>query len=305
MKKLWLIISTALLFLVSCQAKEVSITILVPDGIPSIAQSELEYQENGYTIDRIAGPQPLSAAFTSGSYDVIIAPINLGANLYQKGAEYRLAGILTWSNLQIISRVEINQLNDLSGQDIISFGQGAIPEIVISHLLSQITFDEPISIDYTATSVQESLLMFLQGADYAIVSEPITSQVLDLEDTVYIYDLADAWSSLTGFESFPQAGVFVHNNLTDQEINIYLSDLEDASNLAINHPDDIAEKCASMDYPFESSLIEISLPKSHIDFQTSSQAQVAINQMLQLIYEEKPALIGDALPDDDWLYLPS
>lgn len=305
MKKMLIIIAIMVMTLTACQKESQTLSILAPNGIPSIAQSDLEFQDNIYEIERISGPQPLSAAFISQSHDVIIAPINLGANLYQKGSEYQLAGILTWSNLQVISRFPIQSLDDLQGQDIVAFGQGSIPEIILTHLFNQANLENPVQVSYSVSSVQESLLSFMQGSDYALVSEPVTSQVLGLDEDVYIFDLADVWVNQTGLNLFPQAGVFVKKNLDKDLINDYLSDLEEATNLAISNPQLIAEQCQTMDYPFDSQLIQTALPKSHIDFQLSDQANQAIQDMLNLIYEEKPELIGGQLPDDDWLYSPS
>ena len=305
MKKIFLLIAYCFLFLVGCQTEETTLSILVPNGIPSIAQSQLEYDDNVYDVERVSGAQPLSAAFLNNTHDIIIAPINLGANLYQKGATYQLAGVLTWSNLQIISRTPIQSLSDLEGQEIIAFGQGAIPEIILTYLFEQADLANSTTINYDATSVQESLLTFMQGADYAVVSEPVTSQVLSLDETVYIFDLANPWSTTTGLSDFPQAGVFVSQSLQNKQINDYLSDLEDATNKAIDNPEEIAALCSLMDYPFEESLITISLPKSHIDFQTSTIAKDAIDDMLNLIYNENKALIGNNLPDEGWLYLDS
>lgn len=305
MKKTLIIISLLIFALIGCQKDQKTLSILVPNGIPSIAQSDLEYQKNQYNISRISGSQPLSAAFIAETHDVIIAPINLGANLFQKGANYQLAGILTWSNLQIISRTQINSLEDLEGQTLIAFGQGSIPEIVLTHLFNPLDFQNPVEIIYSATSVQESLLYFMQGSLFALVSEPVTSQAVELDDDIYIFDLASVWTDQTGLDLFPQAGVFIKNNLENAIVNQYLSDLETATNLALSNPSLIASQCESMAYPFDASLIEKALPQSQIDFQDTSQAKQAIDQMMNLIYEENPALIGQTLPGEDWLYTPS
>lgn len=302
MKKLLILTLIFCLSLLGCQTPKETLTILVPNGIPSIAISSIEYNNDNYQVDRITGPAPLTAAFTSNTYDIIIAPINLGANLYSKGVEYQLSAVLTWSNLQIISRTPITNLSDLAGKTITAFGEGAIPEIVISYLFNQVNSVETITINYSVSSAQESLLSFLQGDDYAIVSEPVTSQALDSEEDIYVYDLANDWYDFTHLQLFPQAGVFVSTETSRTTKNKALNDIFEAVNLALENPSLIASYCAEMDYPFGEDLISTSIPTSHIDLQYIDESRDAVNQMLQLIYDTNPALIGNALPDEGWWY---
>jgi NitT/TauT family transport system substrate-binding protein len=276
--------------------------VIVPNGIPAIAQSYIEHEQTDlYEIDRVSGPQPLVAAFTSASHDVIIAPVNLGANLYSKQSPYLLAGIITWSNLQIISHSPIQSIDDLEGKNIIAFGQGATPQMIIDYLFSQ--HQSSANIDYVGSSAQESYLNFLQTDEgIAIVSEPITSTAKANNEDLYVFDLADLWVQTTGMPLFPQAGIFVHEDLSNDAIDQYLNDIEDAAYIALDKPSTIAEYCENLDYPFERDTIEQALTNSGIAYQSSDQAKDAINQFLQLIYEFKSQLIGGEIPDEDWIY---
>jgi NitT/TauT family transport system substrate-binding protein len=276
--------------------------VMVPNGIPAIAQSYIEHEQSDlYEIDRVSGPQPLVAAFTSSSHDVIIAPVNLGANLYNKQSPYLLAGIITWSNLQIISHAPIHSLTDLQNEHILAFGQGATPQIIIDYLFSQQQIS--VNMDYVGSSAQESYLNFLQTDDgIAIVSEPVTSTAKANDASLYVFDLADLWIQTTGMPLFPQAGIFVHQDLSSDAIDQYLNDIEDAAYIALDRPSVIAGYCENLDYPFERDIIEEALSNSGIAYQSSDQAMEAIYEFLQLIYDFKPQLIGGMIPDEDWIY---
>jgi len=308
MKKMIVLCFVLLLTMLSCQSNDTeeveSLSILVPNGVPSIAQSYLEYNQSDiYGIDRISGPQPLVAAFTSESHDVIIAPVNLGANLYSKGMNYQLAGIVTWSNLQIISRFEITDISLLSGKDIIAYGEGSTPEMIIEYLFNSFLLTEKANITYEATSVQESLVLFLQNEDsIAIVSEPVTSQAKTMVDNLYVLDLSELWTYYTGFDLFPQAGIFVHKDLEESIVNQYLIDIEIATLKAKQNPSLIANYCVSLDYPFEKSNIESSIRLSQIEYQSIDVSYQAIVDYLELIFDFKPELIGNQIPDGDFYY---
>jgi len=306
MKKISLILLIFLSFLLLGCQEETKLSVIVPNGIPSIAQSHLEYEQGDvYDIERVSGPQPLMAAFTSGSYDVIIAPVNLGANFHQKGSDYKLGGILTWSNLQIISPIQIDDIEDLSGHTIKAFGQGSVPEMIITYLFEEIELSEPVNIDFNASSAQESLMSFIQNGDIAIVSEPVTTQARTMTDEIFVIDLANLWRQETDLDLFPQAGVFFKQNIDPQLINQYLDDLNLGSADVNDDPQATAGYCLALDYPFEESIIASAIPNANINFEYTADVRSQIDQFLTMILNENPSLIGEAMPSETWYYQPS
>lgn len=304
MKKYLLITYMMLcLSLIACKGEDpYKLSVIVPNGTPAIAQAYMEHEQNHiYDIERVSGPQLLVAAFTSQSHDIIIAPINLGANLYVKESPYQLAGVLTWSNLQVISNQVINDLDDLQGKSIYAFGQGATPQMIIDYLFTQAQID--VTIDYTSSSAQGAYLNFLQDDNgIAIISEPLTSTAKANHEDLYILDLGDLWQETTDKPLFPQAGIFVRKDLSADAINQYLNDIEDAAFLAIDKPSTIATYCENLDYPFERDIIEAALANSGIAYQSSVLAENAIDDFIDLIYDFKPQLIGGEKPDENWFY---
>ena len=288
--------------LTSCNNNQDQIKVIVPNGVPSIAQSYMEYhQENtNYVIERVSGPSPLLAAFTSKSHDIIIAPINVGANLYNKGTGYKLAGLLTWTNFQIISKSPIN-INNLDNYTIISYGKAAVPEIILDYLFEQI--NPNIEINFDASSVQEAYLRFLQEDNtIAIISEPVTTTAILNDESLYTLDLAQVWEDYTEFDLFPQAGVFVSEELTISQVNNYLRGLQSAAIYTLNNPEEVADFCESMDYPFSLEVIKGSITKSNIAFLYAEDEEKVINDFLQMIYDFKPELIGNAIPSEDFIW---
>jgi len=305
MKKILLMIMILTVSLMACQKTE-SANVIVPNGVPSIAQSYMEYNTNKheFNIERVNGPQPLVAAFTAESHDIIIAPVNLGANLYQKGSPYQLTGVLTWSNLQIISRTEINDITDLSGKDVVAYGEGAVPQMIIDYLFDLVEFNQDVNIQYDASSPQESFMTFLQEEEsIAIVSEPVTTSAKDQIGSLYVLDLADVWSDYTNLDLFPLAGIFVHKDLSSNTVQNYLSLINESADLVYEDPSEIAELCESLGYPFEKTIIADSIASSQIDFQSMEDSKETVESFISMIYEYKPALIGGSIPDEDWYYL--
>ncbi|MFA7075263.1 MAG: MqnA/MqnD/SBP family protein [Candidatus Izemoplasmatales bacterium] len=303
MKKILLFLLLIItLSITSCTNNSDDIKVLVPNGTPSIAQSLMEYHQdnNNYQIERVSGPAPLLAAFTSKSHEIIIAPLNLGANLYQKQSSYKLAAVVTWTNFQLISNNPID-LNNLTDKKIITYGKNATPEIIIDYLFSQI--DSNISISYEASSVQESYLKFLQEEDsLAIVSEPVTTTAKESNPDLYVLDLAEVWTTYTEYELFPQAGVFVSESLTDSQIKTYLRALESSVKYTLDNPEITASNCKSLEYPFDEDIISKSITSSNIEFVYANEQIDVIYDFLEMILLNKPELIGESIPDEVFIW---
>ena len=63
---------------------ENEIKVIAPMGTPYLALGGLLEEEN-VKIECVAGTDPLKAALVAGEYDVVVAPINLAAQLFNKG----------------------------------------------------------------------------------------------------------------------------------------------------------------------------------------------------------------------------
>ena len=102
MKKLLLIITLFLfgVVIVSCGDGEPlkengvvlnsEVKLIVPNGTPYLAVAGL-LENNNINIEVVSGPANLQSALVSGSCDIVIAPINLGVNLYNKrNSKYKI-----------------------------------------------------------------------------------------------------------------------------------------------------------------------------------------------------------------------
>ena len=82
MRKILLLLCMLLLVLLaSCSEQTTKVSIIVPNGTPYLAIAGL-LEEEQVEIDVVNGPSNLQSALVSASHDIVIAPINLGANLY-------------------------------------------------------------------------------------------------------------------------------------------------------------------------------------------------------------------------------
>lgn len=211
MKKLMKVLLGGLLTLTlagcSTHKESYSVKILCPTGAPSLAfVSEYEnIMENGQ-IDFVDGTDMLIAEFSKANsdYDVIVAPINLGAKLIEKGqTSFKLDSVITWGNLYLVGTSE----DALNGDgEIALFGEGAVPQKVYT----SVNADSSLKATYyqSATLVQQQLLA--GNVKVGMLAEPLATATIakakqqNLELKV-VKDLQAAY----GDEGYPQAAIFV------------------------------------------------------------------------------------------------
>lgn len=188
---------------------QVELSIVSPSGAPALSLAGVINDQNimlDYQI--VDGSDVLTSEFTSGEKDLIIAPVNLGNKLISNGANYKMIGVVTWGNLYIAGQ-------EAFGGKIAAFGQGAVPEKILNYVFGE---DKDFEVEYFA-SVQEASSMLIGGKySAALLAEPVLTMTKakyaeNHEDEISVlYNLQDIYKDVSGFDSYPQAALFVKND---------------------------------------------------------------------------------------------
>lgn len=295
------------------QFEDVSFDILVPSGSTamSVAHFTATKPELGdhvtYSVNPyVQGSDPLVAAFTSETSQVIVAPTNLGATLYQKEVPYQLVATLVWGNLYLISNEELT-FDDLSGRKITAFGQGSTPDIVLQTILREKGLLDSVEIEYLA-SVSDVQSMFAAGEiDVAVIAEPSLSVLKTKVDAVnVVVDFQEQWGELYGVTSYPQASLFVHKDLINNHSEVIeplLAQIETSVDFANQSPAEMAKEAVETGLEIPEPIIVASTSNSNLIFKTAEEAKDEIQLYLEKLYEFDPKTVGGNLPDDNFYYL--
>ncbi len=222
MKK-WLTALLTAVMLTACGTQTTPEThhILCPTGAPALAFLSVyqEVAENGaFTLTEGSDQLVAELSKNDSEYDVIVAPVNLGAQLIAKDkTAYRLAGIVTWGNLYIVGTE-----GALDGEgEIELFGEGAVPAKVYeaSQLETSLTpryVSEASLVSADLASGQTQCGMLAEPLATATIAKAkqqgITLQVLA--------DLQECYQKATGSDTYgyPQAAVFVKEGTDASEL---------------------------------------------------------------------------------------
>lgn len=203
--KRWLWCLVMALMLCGCGSNETAsenLNILTPQGAPALAVLPL-YQADHVNVRSVAGSDPLIAelAKADSEYDMIIAPVNLGAKMLEKqSSDYHLAAIVTWGNLYIVGTEEYQ-----SGDPLAAFGENAVPQKI---LMKQGWAENAT---YFA-SVQDVAAQLLSGRFTAgLMAEPAATAAIakGKEKGIHFSILHDLQENDSGKHGYPQAAIFI------------------------------------------------------------------------------------------------
>ena len=216
--KAFAVIAAAALLLTGCATPGNSdipsdkVEVLVPQG--ATALSMLSVFGNKHTkINTVEGTDILMSemAKEDSNFDIIVAPINMGAKMIEKGGNaYMLHSVLTWGNLYVIGNE--NALNE-EGEFAV-FGENAVPQKILEGALDM----KAIAPKATYfNGVNEAQAELLSGkANVALLAEPAaTATIAKGKETgknfQVLMDLQNEYATKnkTEHKGYPQAAIFV------------------------------------------------------------------------------------------------
>lgn len=289
-KRAFLILGAVLLS--SCRTPlDNRLSLLVPSGAPFLSVAGIaEETKTEVTV----GPDLLPVAFTKGEKDFIIAPITIGAKLYNlKQSNYQLQAVLGWSNLYLLSRTPITDVQDLEGEEVLAFAEHATPGIMLSFA----TKDIDLNLTYFKT-VSDVVGPFLaRQYDTVLMSEPLLSKVIaESNEPLHIFDL----QSIDTLPQIAQFGLFVSPEADQPKVADYLSKLAtNISELNTSAPTYV-DRIIDLDVQFTNlgkEVLVASIPRLDLAYVSGSAAKTVVNDFFSYLVAADPLIIGDHVVD--------
>jgi len=274
MKKVLLLLSLSVLTLAACGGTDSSsvsssssedinydFSIISPTGAPTAAFYQYAASEQWDTNSTATN---VAAQFQTSNYDVIVFDSLKGIAQItntEYPAPYKLARIITKGNYYLVSIDKPVGSEPTTDDLIVNFGQNGTPDTVYRQLYPDVV-DNTVYV----TSVSDALTVLTTGlyhqtpVDYVFIAQPALYSALNNTNAAtygkikVVADIQEKWMEKTGQDGFPQAGIFVRNDVYlshPKGFENFLGGIDEAIETAIDDPDTVVNAMNEFGTPSE------------------------------------------------------
>lgn len=244
-----------------------------------------------------------------GNIDIACLPANLAAVLYgQSEGKLVTIAVNTLGVLYIVEQGEsIQSVADLKGKTIVASGKGSTPEYALRYLLEKngLDPDTDVTMDWK-TEHSECVSAIAAGtATVAMLPQPyVTVAQSKIDGLRTALDLTEQWDSV-GDGSAMITGVAVANRdfaeANPEAVAEFLKEYQASVEWVNAHVEEAAELIGEYGI-VEADVAKRALPECNVVCITGAEMKEKLSGYLKVLYEQDPASVGGALPDDDFYY---
>lgn len=210
---------------------DVTLTFAAPEGTPALAIARLITDNKsilGKNVNyKIVNPSNIAKEMQAGLSDLVIMPVNAGATLINKGADYKLVSVAVDGSLYLVGQSKTATtltIDEIRGKRIACIGQQGVPGLVFRYILKANNIsivDSPknvpensVYVQYASDGTQARAAVENDSVDYAVVGEPAATTFKMKFGFNAQMDLQTEYKKVSGKETYPQAGIFVTSSLS-------------------------------------------------------------------------------------------
>ena len=297
---------------VSTPAPEKLANVMALSGPTGVGMSKMMTDKaDTYNFSVVADNSEVGAALTKGEVDIACIATPVAANLYNKNGGITVLAINTLGVLYIMEKGNtITDVASLKGKTIYATGQGANPEFVIDHLLTQNGLDPDKDVNIEWMTAQEVTAKMAQSTDGVCLLPVPAATALQIKDAGVreALNVSDEWDKIS--ESPLVMGCVVVRNAFMQEhpelVEQFLIDYENSINFMKDEANlsQAAEMVAANGIAANAAIAAKAIPQCNLIFMDGVEMRSAIQSYYEVLFTANPASIGGGNPDDDFYYVP-
>lgn len=219
-----------------------------------------------------------------------------------------MLGINTLGVLYIVETGDtIQSVADLKGKTIYSTGKGTTPEYTLVQLLKSAGLDpeKDVTIEFKSEATEVAALLSNAEDAVAMLPQPYVTTVLNSNEKVRIaLDVTKEWEALND-NSTVVTGVVVANtkflNENREAVEAFMEEYAVSAAYTVEHVEEAAALSEKFDI-FKAAIAKKAIPYCNIVFIEGDEMQSKAGAYLQVLYEQNPAAVGGAMPEDGFYF---
>ena len=257
----------------------------------------------------VADNKEVTDALVNGTADIAAIATNVAANLTSKtNGSIQVLAVNTLGVLYILEKGDtVQSMADLAGKTVYATGQGANPEYVLNHLLTE-NGVEPADVDIQWMTPQEiTAQMASSEAGICMLPVPAATALMMKDPGVHeALSLSDEWDKL-GEGSLAMGCIvarteYIEENpqVVDAFLDLYgdsISFMSDENNLT-----DAAALVAKYQITPNEQIAAKAIPQCNLTLLTGQDMKDTLESYYQVLFQADPASIGGAMPYNSFYY---
>lgn len=309
--------------LAGCGAKKTEETALVRVGslkgptsmglLPLMDLAEADQAEGAYEFTMATQADELLPLMVKGELDMALVPANVAGVLYQKTeggvvvVDINTLGVL----YMVTGDSSVEAVEDLKDRTVYLTGKGTTPDYVLHYILegNGLTKDD-YTLEYKSEATEVAALLAENPDAVGLLPQPfVTAACMQNDALSVVLDMNEEWAKLQGKDgSSLVTGVTVvrRQYLEEQEASVALFLQEHEKSIAAMNEDPAAGAVLAVKAGIvaKEAIAEKAIPECNITYIDGEEMKQALSGYLEVLYEQDPASVGGALPQDDIYYIP-
>ena len=270
--------------------------------------------KNDYEFTMVTAADELTALVAGGKVDIALLPANVASVLYNKTqGNVAVIDINTLGVLYLVSGdTSITSIDQLKGKTVYLPGKGTTPDYSLRYVLSAAGLSEDdVTLEFKSEATEVASVLAEDPNAIGLLPQPFVTVAMTQNDKLaMVMDLAEVWDSFQPEEGGSRlvTGVTIVNKAFLDEnsdlVDIFLEEHEASIEFTESDMDAAAELIAAQGIVPKAPIAKKALPFCNVEFVEGEEMKEALSGYLSVLFEQNPASIGGALPEDAFYYLP-
>lgn len=266
-----------------------------------------------YDFTIAAAVDEMTPKLVKGEIDIAAVPANLASVLYNNTqGKVQVLAVNTLGVLYIVENGStVTNWEDLRGRTIFASGKGATPEYALNFLLSSNGIDpeKDVTIEYKSEHSECLASLLATDGSVAMLPQPfVTTAQMKQPGMNIVLDMNAEWERLQEGSENPSAMItgvvvgrteFVAEN--PELVNAFLDEYKASVDFVNQNNEEAAALIGQFDIVPE-AVAKQALPYCGIVCIEGADMQSRLSGYLEVLYNQNPAAVGGALPDEAFYY---
>lgn len=286
-----------------------TIKVVTPDGLPALSlvnmmdTKKIDNIQLNYKVEKMSDALIVDMLKREG--DIAIVPSNFSAQLYNKKLGYKILGTIGWGSFYVVSRDNINSLEELKGKEVYTFGKGLTPDLIFQSILEKKGINKnSIKINYLSSGNEVASLYLGKKVDTIVIPEPMLSKVLSKSPTsTIVANLNDEWKNITNSDlGYPQSTLVIKEEIYETNpkfVKEFINKLTESISKLYKNSGETVENVKRNSLSIDTSVLNKVLTRANIFYTPIIDCKEEYNNYFKILELTNKKVIGGKLPDED------